>query len=162
MTATGYTRAQITLHWVTVILVALQYLFHEGISDAFEAGLEAGRLSLTAPAALHIATGSAILVIAIWRLAIRSGRGAVLAPEAEPAWAAALSVWAHRGFYVLLILLPVTGGLAWGLASAAMGEAHEVLRGLMILLILAHVGAVVVHQLVWRTGVLARMTRPGG
>ena len=35
-TITGYTRAQIRLHWLTAALIVPQYVFHDGISDAFE------------------------------------------------------------------------------------------------------------------------------
>ena len=31
----------------------------------------------------------------------------------------------------------------------------------LLLLIIAHVGAVAVHQLVWKTGLITRMMRPG-
>jgi cytochrome b561 len=35
-----------------------------------------------------------------------------------------------------------------------------VLRAVLLLLIVAHVGAVAVHQFVWKTGLIRRMTRP--
>ena len=54
----------------------------------------------------------------------------------------------------------MTGALAWGLASEFMGDLHEALRAALLFLIVAHVGAVILHQAVWKTGLLARMTRP--
>jgi cytochrome b561 len=34
-----------------------------------------------------------------------------------------------------------------------------VMKNLLILLVLAHIGAVVVHQRIWKTGLLKRMMR---
>ena len=62
---------------------------------------------------------------------------------------------------IWLFALPLTGAVAWATVSETMGEVHEALRGLLLILILAHIGAVVVHQLVWKTGLITRMTRPG-
>jgi cytochrome b561 len=35
-TPTGYSKLQIRLHWITVLLVALQYLLHDGIANAYD------------------------------------------------------------------------------------------------------------------------------
>ena len=158
---TGYSRAQIRLHWLTAGLVLLQFLFHEGISDAFEEGTEGGALTLTGPAIGHMAGGMLILFLVLWRLALRRDRGAPKPPHGEPVWARLLAPVAHWGLYALLVALPITGAGAWALASEPMGELHEALRGLLLLLILAHIGAVVVHQLLWKTGLVSRMMRPG-
>lgn len=158
--ATGYTRMQIRLHWLVMVFVILQYALHEGIAEAFDAGLDAGRMTLDVGAAGHMGLGLLILLLVFWRIALRQEHGAPPPPASEPAWARMAAKGAHHGFYALLIALPVTGGLAWGMASEGMGEVHEVLRALLLLLILLHVGAVLVHQLVWRTGLLSRMRTP--
>jgi len=158
----GYSNTQIALHWVTVFLVALQYLLHEGVAVAFDEGLETGQMALTVPAVGHMAGGLVILALAIWRLLLRQERPEPPPPEGEPRWAAWLAPVAHRLFYALLIALPVTGGLAWGTASETLSDMHEALRAALLALIVAHVGAVILHQAVWKTGLLTRMTRPGG
>lgn len=155
----GYSRLQIVLHWAVVVLVALQYLLHDGIADAYDTALETGVYSMGVPVLGHAADGALILLLACWRLILRHDRGVPPSPASEPAAFARLSRLAHLGFYLLLILLPVTGALAWGGRMEAAGDAHEVLRALLLVLILAHVGAVVVHQFVWKTGVMARMLR---
>jgi cytochrome b561 len=159
-TPDGYTRAQIRLHWVVVVLVALQYLLHEGISEAFDQGLRAGQMTLSPPAIGHMAGGLVVLFLVFWRLALRAEHGAPEPPAEEPGWARMAAKLTHFGFYAVLVLLPVTGGLAWGMASGAMSTAHEVLRAVLLAMILAHVGAVLVHQFVWKTGVMNRMKRP--
>ena len=156
----GYTALQIGLHWVTAGLVALQYLLHEGVATAFDEGLETGAMGFTSGAVLHMALGALILGLASWRLILRSERPSPPPPEGEPAWAAWLSPLVHRIFYALLLALPITGALAWGMASEFMGDIHEALRAALLFLIVAHVGAVILHQALWKTGVLTRMTRP--
>jgi cytochrome b561 len=157
----GYTRLQIVLHWVTVGLVALQYILHDGVVAAFDLGLESGTMTLTGPAIAHMAGGALILCLAMWRLALRRDHPPPAPPGGEPHWAAWLGPLVHMVFYLLLVLLPLSGALAWGMASEFMGDLHEALRAALLFLIVAHVGAVVLHQAVWRTGLLARMMRPG-
>jgi cytochrome b561 len=156
----GYTALQISLHWATVALVALQYLLHEGVATAFDEGLETGAMNFTPGAIWHMAVGALILGLASWRLILRSERPSPPPPEGEPAWSAWLAPLVHRVFYALLIALPISGALAWGMASEFMGDTHEALRAALLFLIVAHVGAVILHQALWKTGVLTRMTRP--
>lgn len=156
----GYSKTQIRLHWITAALVVLQYLLHEGIASAYDVALDTGTYTLSAPVVGHSAGGLVILGLVIWRLMLRRERGVPGPPAGEPAVFQTLSHWAHLGFYALLIGLPITGVMAWGGQIEAAGDIHEVLRALLILLILAHVGAVVVHQVIWKTGLITRMTRP--
>jgi cytochrome b561 len=156
----GYTGLQIVLHWVTVGLVVLQYLLHDGVVAAFDRGLESGTMAFTGAAVGHMAGGALILGIAIWRLLLRSEFPPPPPPAGEPAWATWLAPLVHLVFYLLLVALPFTGALAWGLASEFMGDLHEALRAALLFLIVAHVGAVILHQAVWKTGLIARMTRP--
>jgi cytochrome b561 len=162
MVVRGYSRTQIILHWATVVLVALQYLLHEGIADAFEEGLEAGRMALSAPVIGHMVGGSLILLLAFWRLALRQERGAPPPPASDPPWQRALARTVHRGMYALILLLPVSGAVAWAQASVAASAVHEAMRALLLVLILVHVAGALWGQFVQGTGVLARMLRPGG
>lgn len=157
---TGYSKLQIRLHWITVFLVALQYLLHDGIASAYDEALATGTYTLSPPVVGHALGGLVILGLVIWRLMLRRERGVPPSPPGEPEVFQRISHVAHVAFYALLIALPVTGVMAWGGRIEAAGDAHEVLRALLILLILAHIGAVVVHQAVWRTGLITRMTRP--
>lgn len=155
----GYSRMQITLHWVVMVLVALQFLLHDGIADAYDQAEDSGVYLMSAPVIGHIAGGALILLLACWRLILRHDRGTPPPPAGEPAALRKVGPLVHLAFYVLLIGLPVTGALAWGGRMAAAGEAHELLKTLLLLLILAHVGAVAMHQMVWKTGILKRMMR---
>jgi cytochrome b561 len=156
---TGYNRTQIALHWTVAALVALQYLLHDGIAGAYDLAEETGVYAISAPVIGHIAGGALILLLACWRLILRNERGTPPAPAGEPEAFRKISHIAHLALYALLILLPVTGALAWGGRMGPAGEAHELLKTLLMLLILAHIGAVALHQLVWKTRLMARMMK---
>ncbi len=156
----GYSRSQIILHWVTMVFVALQYIFHDYISDAFERSLEGAQISPTPGIASHVIGGGVILILVIWRLSLRLTRGTPKPPQSEAPALRFLSHVVHWGFYVLLVLLPLSGAVAWfgGVEPAA--EAHEVLRALLMLTIVLHVAGAVYHRVVLRSGVMERMLRP--
>jgi cytochrome b561 len=119
---TGYSRAQIALHWAVVVLVVLQYLLHDGIAGAYDLAEETGVYAVSPLVIAHIAGGGAILLLACWRLILRNDRGVPPPPEGEPEVFARLSRIAHLTFYALLILLPITGALAWGGQMALAGR----------------------------------------
>ena len=156
----GYSRLQIRLHWAVVALVALQYLFHDGVASAFDAGMESGTLTLSAPVIGHFVTGSLIFLLLAWRLMLRSERGVPEPPAEDPPWQRGLARGVHLAFYGVVALLVVTGGAAWAMASEGASSAHETLRAVLLGLIALHVAGTVYGQVVQKTGVLDRMRRP--
>jgi len=157
MTAAGYTRAQVALHWAVAVLVVLQYAFAVGMASAFEQGMKSATLTATAPAVLHMANGTLIFALMATRLLLRLEHGAPPAPDTDPAWQARAARAAHWGFYALALALPVTGGAAWFQASAAMAGVHEALRAALLALIALHAAAALHGQFARGNGVLARM-----
>jgi len=157
----GYSKLQIRLHWAVVVLVALQLIFHDGMSNAFSAGMDAGSLTFSTPVILHFIFGTTITALMLWRLMMRQERGVPAAPEGEPAHFQMLGKVAHLAFYVVLLLFPVTGAVAWGSANQGAANIHEILKFILLALIAAHVVAALVHQFVWKTNLLDRMRTPG-
>ncbi|MFY0692050.1 MAG: cytochrome b/b6 domain-containing protein [Paracoccaceae bacterium] len=154
----GYSRMQIQLHWAVFVLIVLQFLFHDGIDNAFEAGLEAGALRFSVPVILHFGTGGLILLLAFARLAARQGRGVPDHPAGGLQKTIAHLV--HYSLYGAMILLPVTGGVAWGQGSEGAGEVHEMLTKILIALIALHVGAALFSHYVQKSGIIRRMLDP--
>ncbi|MGB3409348.1 MAG: cytochrome b/b6 domain-containing protein [Jannaschia sp.] len=153
--ADPYTATQRRLHWITVALVAVQIALHDGIAQTWDAATATGDWSVTFGAGLHFAVGSAILLTMGLRWLLRQENPP--APAPAPKWSQRVSRAVHLGFYIILILLPVTGGLAWGGRSEGLGLVHEGLRAALIVLIAAHVGGVLVHSFVWKDGLIRRM-----
>lgn len=158
-TPKGYTLTQILLHWAVFLLVAFQLVFGEGMSASYRAELREGADPTTA-AWVHFAVGLMILAFVLWRIAIKARRGAPALPENEPAALKLAANLTHLALYLLMILLVVSGGLAWFAGQRWAAEAHEILKPVTILLILLHVGGALYHQIVLKTDVMKRMGRP--
>jgi cytochrome b561 len=157
----SYAFWQIVLHWAVFALVIVQLVSHEGmehywdrVRQGTEDGLPTDFLSL-----LHAASGAAILVLVLLRLVLRRRWGTPPLSDMHPALSAAARA-NHFAFYVVLILLPlsgtaaVLGGIGW---SAAL---HGLLVTLLWVLVGLHVLAVIYHTAVRRDGLIWRMLVP--
>jgi cytochrome b561 len=156
----GYSRLQIRLHWAVVILVALQFVLHEGVTGAFDEAMQSGDFALSAPVIGHFVGGSVIFLLVAWRLMLRAERGVPEAPSEDPPWQKRLAHTVHIVFYALLLSLPFTGGAAWAMGSEGASTAHEVTRAALMALILLHVAGALYGQFVQKTGVMRRMKTP--
>ncbi len=158
---TGYSRPQIVLHWITFLILISQFVFHDFISDAFDAMLDGRTVAFHPLIALHVFGGFLVFVLALVRLQMRASRGVPPLPEDEPAPLKLLAHVTHYALYALLILLPISGAVAWFQGVEAAGEAHEVMRGILLVLVGLHVAGALVQQFVLKTNIMARMRTPG-
>ena len=157
----GYSTAQISLHWTIVVLVAFQFLAHEGIEDAWRAFKRAETPPENAALTyLHIAVGLLVLLLMFARIYLRIRRGAPPPPTDEPRLLQLLASAVHGFLYVLLVLLPLSGAVAWFLGAEQAGEAHELLKNLLLGAIVLHVGGALFQHFARRSDVLMRMFRP--
>jgi len=159
---TGYSSLQVALHWLVVVLVAFQFLAHDGIEDSWRAHLrsEIPPSDAAVLGYLHISSGMLVLLLALLRLYLRMTRGAPGPPEGEPR----LLQWAgdavHWAIYLFLLLLPVTGSIAWFLGIEIAGEAHEWIQKFLLAAIALHIAGALFQHLVMRSQVLLRMFQP--
>lgn len=113
-----------------------------------------------AAANIHAYVGIAILVLAAVRLGLRFVQGVPAASEVEPPLLRLLAHITHGLLYALLFAMPLAGIGAYYFGNTAAGFVHaDVLKILLWALLGAHVAGALVHQLIWKTNVLARMTR---
>ena len=167
-----YSRVAIGLHWLIGLAVIANIclaMLTEGLPrDAHRAAMNA-----------HKALGMAILALTLIRILWRLVNKAPPPPETMRAWERRASRFAHFLFYVLLILLPLSG---WVWMSAAdrpidffglftvpsiaapskaladtLHERHELLGITMLVLVVIHILAVLKHQYVDRTRLMSRM-----
>ncbi len=160
MSVTGYSRAQIGLHWTVAVLVVLQLVFGEAMSAAFDANIRSGTRVFTTSAVLHMATGSAILLLMFLRLTLRRERGVPQAPQSDPVWQQRAARGVHLAFYALLLAMPVAGALAWGTGNEGLGNVHALAGKVLTGLLLLHIGAALYGQFVQKSGILSRMATP--
>ncbi len=156
----GYSRAQIRLHWVIAVLIVFQLIFGEAIGEAWRVVKQGGVPVMSALVWAHIVAGIAILGFGVWRLVLRLRRG-VPAPVAGQPRAQVLAGEAvHWIFYAIMIIAPMTGMAAWFGGVYAAGEAHEMVKPVIVILVAVHVAAALYHQFVKKDGLLLRMKRP--
>jgi len=172
-TAVRYKSIVVWIHWITVAVVVTQVIVGFLFAD-MERGPQRADLF-----AWHKTIGATILVLALVRLAVRLMNPPPPYPANFPKWERFLAVWNHRLFYVLLIVLPLTGLLAvsgraenglvplkFGLALPAIpgipkengfGDTHEILVFVTLTLVVLHVGAALYNQFRSETKVADRM-----
>jgi cytochrome b561 len=166
-----YNAVAISLHWLVVLLVILQFILGWTMPDVHR---DTKPISLIAA---HIIVGTALLTAmvcrVIWRLT-HQPPSEDLSPVLR-----AVSAITHFALYALLIVVPVLGwitassrgwtvtllgvvplpglspvGSGWG---HEMGDVHGVLAWVLFGGICLHVAAALFHRFVLRDGVLRRM-----
>ena len=155
----GYTRLQIALHWIIAALVILQLVFGESIGEVIRAG-ERGTVPSTFDqvfASVHYWVGISILALVALRLWLRRLLGAPPAPQ--EGWMQTAAKLSHLAFYVVLVLMPVTGLLAFYIGDPY-GDIHELGKPLLIALIALHAFAALYHQFWLKDGTLRRILVP--
>lgn len=158
--AKGYSATQILLHWIIAVLIGAQFLFNDPVGSAFRQLMRGTVPPFSWVVWAHIAAGIVILGLVIWRLALRVRRGAPPPPEGGPALLDLGATLAHWALYALMVLIPVSGLVAWFGGVGAAGEAHEVLTNLLLALVGLHVAAALWHQFGLKDNLLLRMMRP--
>ncbi|NYH19915.1 cytochrome b [Paraburkholderia bryophila] len=160
-----------TLHWVIVVLVAMQFVIGWTMPDVHKDTQPVGLI------AWHLGVGAllitAMVIRVIWRLTHRP------MPQALSPLLGAASALTHFGLYAALLIVPLLGWInassrGWtvrlagvvpypGLSATGsafghrMGDVHGVLAWVLFALICLHIVAALFHHFVLRDGVLRRM-----
>ena len=107
-----YNNGAVVLHWLTALLVIAQVVV--GFTF-FNMGRGPARGELFT---VHKTIGPIILLLALVRLGWRLAHPPPPFPPELPRWERIAAVWNHRVFYILLIVLPLTGLLTVSADSA--------------------------------------------
>ncbi|WP_372837693.1 cytochrome b [Phaeovulum sp.] len=160
-TSTGYSSSQIWLHWLVALLLIPQFLLNDAMSHAWRAIQRGNEVTPSIFIQLHVITGVTIFALVLWRLVLRLTRGAPLPPEPQAPVLKLVGALTHGVLYLLLLLLVVSGGMAWFGGVSVSANAHEVMTTLLLVLFALHVVGALYHQFVLKDNLLARMKRPG-
>lgn len=156
----GYSLTQIGLHWSVAVLIVFQLIFGEEMGGAWEAVEDGAVPVMSNWVWAHIIVGIAVLALVMWRIALRLSRGVPEVPHSDNALMMKAAEWGHLALYGVMILIPVSGLVAWYGVVEAAAEVHEITKPLLILLVLGHVAAALYHQFWLKDGLLQRMKRP--
>ena len=171
-TRSRYSAVSMTLHWVIAALVIGQILL---VSAADQEGPNAG-LWMT----MHKSGGISILLLTLFRLGWRLKHPAIPLPATTPRWQRLAARTTHILFYVVLLVMPLTGWLASSAADRAiewyglfnwpllpigggrqtaglMMEIHGAVVKSLYILIALHIAGALKHYFIDRDNVLQRM-----
>ena len=157
MAVSGYSRAQIALHWSVAVLLVVEFVSHERIKPAFRSVLNGQDIALSLGANLHIYCGFAILLLVMLRVT----RGVPGYPENGSSNLDVLSKLTHWAIYGLLLAIPVSGIWAWYGPSHSVGDLHETLWIVGWVLVALHTVAALYHHYFLKDGLIKRMMKPG-
>ena len=169
-TARRYDARTILFHWATLILVAAQWLLAEEI-DAFAKGPPR-----VAARSTHIVLGLIIAATVLGRVIWRATDGRRLA-AADRGLLHVAAKATHWSMYALLGVALLLGmGTAWAQGDSIYGlfklpamvpsnhdlgdqvaGVHGTIVTILLILVGVHAAAALVHQYVWRDGLLRRM-----
>ena len=175
--STRYGVAARSLHWLTVVLLAIQ--IPVGVIMAYRGNvLNLWNAVTDFLYSMHKSLGFMVLLLVVIRLLTRTIAGA---PAAEPSldrWQRVIAGANHAGLYLLLLVVAVLGWLGASLfpalevfgvvslpsiseadraASDIVFSLHRWAAFLLLTLVALHVGAALHHHFVRRDGVLRRM-----
>jgi cytochrome b561 len=159
-TPKGYSRLQITLHWVSAVLVIAAFVTHDAMIAAVKA-VKDGTWGGYDPAMLiHIAGGSLVFFLALWRLQVLAKRGVPPLPKDEPPMLAIISKIIKALLYLIVLVMPLSGVLNWFGGGSLARQLHVLMEPVVPLAILLHLLGALYQQFLLKSGVLARMLRP--
>lgn len=157
----GYSPLQIGAHWLVVLLVAVQLLLAENMTEMVDAAEEGETVSnaVSALGSLHYWVGLGIFAAMVLRLGIRLVMGAPAhAGDSSPAQRFIAGA-VHWLLYIVLLAVPVSGLVAYyGLAEV--GDIHALSKPILIVLVGLHAAGAIYNQFVRKDGTLTRMLRP--
>ena len=151
-----FARPQIALHWGIALLIILNWWLGDEMRPPRGAGAEAADWP-SAGTYAHVIIGLTIMALVVWRLVLRMRLGVPPESPRTPgvlATAGKLSQWA---FYVLMILGPIAGAVAWFGGVRPAGGLHETIINALMILFLLHAAAALFHQYVIKDRLLLRM-----
>jgi cytochrome b561 len=166
-----------SLHWLTVVLLAIQ--ISVGVIMAYRGNaLNLWNAVTDLLYSTHKSLGLVLLLLVVVRLLVRIIGGA---PAAEPSldrWQRVIAAANHAGLYVFLLVVPVLGWLGASLFPAlevfgvvplppisgpdraesdTVFLLHRLGAFILATLVALHVGAALYHHFIRRDGVLRRM-----
>ena len=165
--AIRYRPIVVWIHWIAAALILFQIWLGHYFHD-----LPRGSAERMEAFGWHKTLGALILILSLARVAVRLMNPPPPYPMEMARWERALAVWTHRLFYILLIILPLTGlaaasgraeggfvDLQLGLKLPAIpgvpkdsefGDIHETLVWVTIGLLVLHVAGALKHQFIDR------------
>ncbi len=142
---------------MTVVVLQV-FVLNETIGDVFDGETVSSTDAFFAD--LHVAGGIAVFIAALARLYLRFTRGVPPLPGDEPPAMRFAAHATHFALYAIILLMLVTGALAWWLSIELMAEIHQFGETAIFAVVGLHIAGAFYQRFVARTNVLRRILRP--
>lgn len=156
----GYSKLQIGLHWLMAFLIFGAFFTHEEMHKAMDDRVASGVMPGLSDGTTHTMLGGAVMLFVIIRLVVRWRQGVPDAPAGTDPRLAAAAHWGHILLYVLMLSVPIGGASAWYLGLATVGDIHGIAGKALMLLVVGHIIAALLHEAFLGDGTLSRMFQP--
>jgi len=160
----GYTRIQIILHWAIALLILFQFVGSEVIEEFVAlTGITSASSSAEIPfmARAHVLAGLLTFALMLIRVLMRVTKGAPALPKDEDPRMKMAAHATHGILYLALLLMPISGALAWFGQIELADTAHLALKFVLLGFVVLHVAAALYHQFVLKNGLIKRMMKAG-
>lgn len=176
MRAPAYGVVARALHWLTALLIALQFVIGWTMPDVHKDTQPIGLI------AWHLGVGATLIAVIVLRVVWRLTHRPI--PDELPPLLAVVSRSTHLLLYATLLLVPLVGWInassrGWTVRLAGvvpfpslsksgssfgheMGDVHGILAWVLFALIVLHILAALFHRLVLKDHVLQRMLPSAG
>ena len=162
-----YTKAQVTYHWATAMLIAVMAL--TGMGYTYEWWDDGAMV-------VHQIAGQGLIIMLLLRLITRIARPAPGSDPAHASWERGLAHLVHLGLYAVLIIFVVTGYISAsalgepsllfpvnkGFARSDIGELileiHFATKWALLALLTLHIGGALKHAVWDKDRTLSHMT----
>jgi cytochrome b561 len=160
----GYTRIQIILHWAIALLILFQFVGAEAIEGFVTlVGITSASSSAEIPlmARAHVLAGLLTFALMLIRVLMRFTKGAPALPKDEDPRMKMAAHATHGILYLALLLMPISGALAWFGQIELADTAHLVLKFVLLGFVVLHIAAALYHQFFLKNGLIKRMMKAG-
>ena len=154
----SYSGLQIGLHWSIALLIIANYFISDGMPEAFDAMMAGKPVTGWVPE-FHVVVGTMILGLVVLRLVVRLVQGAPVEHSKAGSVSARLAKLGHLALYVLMLVVPAFGAIAWYGKTESTANLHVLTMNVMMILAVGHAAVALLHHYVLKDGVLNRMTR---
>ena len=157
--AKGYGPIQIALHWMMALMIMSQFAFSWAVLPGWHYLNMTDEFLFTDGIILHLGVGTTVLCLVLWRIWVRRHHAAPPAPEGFDPRLEAVSHLVHRVTYAAMVLIPVTGLIAYFGEARTIAAAHSLLAEVLLAMVGIHAAGALYHQFVRHDGLLLRMIR---
>lgn len=156
----GFSKYQVIVHWLVACFVLFQIATGSTMSNDFLA-LKDGKISIEEVhknSWYHLFFGLTIFLLMVIRFILRIILGVPKPTKQSSSLTIILAKIIHWLFYLVLLIVPISGFVAWNTSNLLIGNLHSASVNALYVLVVIHLIAIVYHQIFLEDNLIDRMT----